>query len=69
MHCIVTDEDFLDKEGNPRQDANIYEQFCLCHPSIAEKVQHGCKQLMGIDLEIMTKDEWEEKNISSIGKG
>jgi hypothetical protein len=68
MDYLVTDEKYVNDDGTPKEDAAIFENFILCHPSIAEKAKEGCKQLMGWDLEIITFDEWEKKNNSVIGE-
>ena len=72
MHCIVTDEDFVNEDGTPRQDAAIhgfqYGQYILCHPSLVDKVKDGFKQMIGKELGVFTKDEWKEKNLSFVSE-
>lgn len=35
---IKTDENFVDENGDPRKDAEIYKNYILCHPSMKESL-------------------------------
>lgn len=69
---IVTDEKFLDENGNPKTDAAVHivkgKMVAVCHPSISRIVKDGILKMIGFTLEIKTKDEWEKENNCEFGK-
>lgn len=38
---IRTSEEFVDENGDPRSDAEIYEDHILCHPETEEKLREA----------------------------
>jgi len=38
---IVEDENHVDENGNPRNDAAIYPDKLICHPDMKEKLQQA----------------------------
>lgn len=40
---IVTDENLVDENGNPRKDAEIFQDKIVCHPDLKKQVQEAFK--------------------------
>jgi hypothetical protein len=66
FHFIITDPSLVDENNQPRMDSLISshkgKMFLACHPDLVDTVKEGVFLSTGIDLEVVTKDEWDRAN-------
>lgn len=54
-HKIVTDDTFVDEDGNPRKDVAIFTEYLLCHPDTLDYHLKLFKEIAEIELQLGEK--------------